>query len=251
MSWDPSVGTFQSTLPPLAPLVSPSTFASSGARTEIDPKFSIFGSLASLAAPSTAVLANAYIAAHNALTNKNSTQISGGTVIATFLGTDLAQPYNVTSVGLTKNFPVLPNQSFPVVGALMLDDIDTALYATFSVPSNIVSSTLTVKLGVCLDTISGNADITGTVACFGVSANPLIPGQSTVDDSDLPVDAPTVTGKLPTVVGGFYSFSMLVNTNSIAPGAIHLIRVTRKAGSSKLDTHTGRLLLVALEIIAS
>jgi hypothetical protein len=248
MVFDPSVNSSYAPMPTMPPPPSPSTFAYSGGRTEIQPKTPIFGYVTN-----TTLSAAQYasIAAYNAVTARQFVSTPGGTVVATFLGSDIQQPYAAVPVGLPANLPSQPNQYFPVVGALLPDGIDTSIYVIFVMPSNVVATTVTAKLALCIDPSPGNADITGSTACFGVSVAALTSGKSTVDNSDLPVDVPTVTSALPTAVGTYYLHSMLASSTSLVPGALHLMRVTRKSKSSSLDTNLGRLLLINLDVIAS
>src|SRR5271165_578798 len=82
-----------------------------------------------------------------ALTGTKYITPPAGTVIASFLGSDLADPYATSFVGLPKNLPVVPNRYFPVTGAIFPNGVDTSLYLVFFVPGNIGVQSISVGLG--------------------------------------------------------------------------------------------------------
>jgi hypothetical protein len=174
-----------------------------------------------------------------------------GTVIASFLGTDLADPYATSQVGLTTNLPVQPGRYYPASGVKFPSLVDTSLYLVFMVPGNIGAQSIAVSLGVCVDPNASNVDNTGRPALFGASIGRLIPGSSTVDNSDLVADSLSPTGPLPTVPGTFEQFTIIAG-GRLVPGNLHLLRVARRAGSfPTLDFSQTDLLLISLSILTA
>jgi hypothetical protein len=168
-----------------------------------------------------------------------------GTEIATFIGSDLCNPYETSPTGLTANFPVLPNRYFPAIGTQFLDFIDTSVYQLLWMPTNVLPSGLNVRIGLSTDPNVGNVDPAGNNAVFGAAVAPLISGVSTLDDSALPTDYISVLDGLPTTAGTFYTAALGVN-GTLVPGALHLFRLSRRGGSyNLLDSNRGRLLLVS------
>jgi hypothetical protein len=169
-----------------------------------------------------------------------------GTEIATFIGSDLCNPYETSPTGLTANLPILPNRYFSAIGTQFLDLIDTSVYQLLWMPTNVLPSGLNVRIGLSTDPNVGNVDPGGNNAVFGAAVAPLVSGVSTLDDSALPADYISVLDGLPTTAGTFYTAALGVN-GTLVPGALHLFRLSRRANSQKfLDTNKGRLLLVSV-----
>ncbi len=172
-----------------------------------------------------------------------------GTVIATFVGSDLTPWDGTQTAAKTTNLPSIPNRAFPVSGMPFPDGFNTSTYMTFVVPGNLGATGVAVKLGLVVDPNPLNVDPSGASAAFGVAVAALGTGSSTVDDTALPADNIASVGPLPTIPGTFVQMTIPAN-GTLSPGNLHLVRVTRRT-DSVLDRNVGRLLLISLSIITA
>jgi len=201
--------------------------------------------------PVSAITAVGPQATAGALTGTKYVLPPPGTVIATFNGSDLVDPYASTAVGLPVNLPILPNRTYPVSGARFVSGVDTSVYLVFMIPGNLGVQNIAVSLGVCVDSNPGNVDNRGTAAIFGAAIGRLVTGVSTVDNKDLPVDSVSPSGLLPTVPGTFELFTVIASGIAV-PGSLHLLRITRRAGSfPALDMNQSDLLLISVSILTA
>jgi hypothetical protein len=174
-----------------------------------------------------------------------------GTELAEFTAKDIADPYATFGVGLSANLPSSPNKFFAVPGAQMLDLVDTSFYFSFNIPGNISVENVAVQIGLCTDPNIQNVDPNGNQAVFGISIAPLVSGSSTVDNSTFSTEYFTLTGVLPTAASTFYQFIAIAG-GSLSPGNIHVMRLSRRAGSqAALDSNRGRLLLINLIVLSA